>query len=344
MGARAGHGPGGLGAKLMEGDPKKGRFVADLQAGDLVDECFVLAEKSLARKRNGDPFLTVAFSDRSGALKGVVWDRVEQIQGAAPAGRVVHVTGSVSEYRGERQVVVKDMKPVDPESVDPSDFLAVSERDVDGMFERLVRITAGLQSEDLKALFAAFWADGEFVDKFKKAPAAKHMHHAYLGGLLEHSLSMATLAEKVARHYSGIDGDLLVTGAVLHDIGKIREFDCGLQIDYSDEGRLVSHIVIGVQMLDEKLRSLPAISPRRAHLLRHMIVSHHGSREFGSPEPPKTIEAVLLNYIDEIDSKVNGIRQFMAGEDPAAAWTSYHRLLGRHFYTGRAPDEEGISD
>jgi 3'-5' exoribonuclease len=193
-------------------------------------------------------------------------------------------------------------------------------------------------------LFSAFWADGDFVASFKRAPAAKYMHHAYLGGLLEHCLSMASLAEKLARHYSGIDADLLVAGAVLHDIGKIREFDCGVQIDYSDEGRLVSHIVIGVEMLNEKLRTLPSISPERAHLLKHMIISHHGVREFGSPEPPKTIEAVLLNYIDEIDAKVNGIRQFMAREDPDASWTSYHRLLGRHFYTGKAPAEEEKAD
>ena len=134
---------------------------------------------------------------------------------------------------------------------------------------------------------------------------------------------------------------MLVAGAVLHDIGKVHEFEYAAAIDYSDEGRLVSHIVIGVEMLDQKLSEVSDFPPQRARLLKHMIVSHHGSREFGSPEPPKTLEAVLLNYIDEIDSKVNGIRRFMAQEAPDASWTGYHRLLGRHFFIVRPPEEEG---
>ena len=161
------------------------------------------------------------------------------------------------------------------------------------------------------------------------------MHHVYIGGLLEHTLSMALLVERIAGHYNGIDMDLLITGAILHDIGKTRELDYQITIDYSDEGRLLSHIVIGTQMIDEKLKEIKGFPEEQALLLKHMIVSHHGSREFGSPEPPKTIEAVLLNYLDEIDSKINGIREFMSSEDPTATWTSYHRLLERHFYKGK---------
>ncbi len=147
---------------------------------------------------------------------------------------------------------------------------------------------------------------------------------------------MALLADRIAGHYSGVDRDLLLAGTILHDIGKIREFNYKYSIDYSDEGRLLSHIVIGIMMLDEKLEEVEDFPQDQAVLLRHMIVSHHGTREFGSPEPPKTIEAVLLNYIDEIDAKVKGIRDFMATEDPNESWTSYHRLLGRHFFRGKA--------
>jgi 3'-5' exoribonuclease len=203
------------------------------------------------------------------------------------------------------------------------------------MFQRLVKITESLTTPYLKKLFDAFWKDKEFVRKFKTAPAAKKMHHAYIGGLLEHTLSMTSLADKVAGHYSGIDRDLLVSGAVLHDIGKIDEFEYQFKIDYTDEGRLLNHIVIGIKMVDEKLSGIEDFPEDRIFLLKHMMVSHHGAREFGSPEPPKTIEAVLLNYIDEIDSKVNGIRDFMAAEDPNETWTSYHRLLGRQFYKGK---------
>jgi len=166
------------------------------------------------------------------------------------------------------------------------------------------------------------------------------MHHAYIGGLLEHTLSMTLLAEKLAGHYSGVDMDLLIAGILFHDVGKVREFEYQYRIDYTDEGRLLSHIVIGLQMLEDKIKAIEGFPPQTALLLKHLIVSHHGAREFGSPEVPKTIEAVLLNYIDEIDSKVNAVRSFMSAENSAASWTSYHRLLGRHFYMGK--NKEGI--
>jgi 3'-5' exoribonuclease len=162
------------------------------------------------------------------------------------------------------------------------------------------------------------------------------MHHAYIGGLLEHTLSMTSLADKIAGHYSGINRDLLLSGAILHDIGKVDEFEYQFKIDYSDKGRLLNHIVIGLKMVDEKLSEIKYFPEDQVLLLKHLIVSHHGTREFGSPEPPKTIEAVLLNYIDEIDSKVNAIRDFIAAEDPDETWTSYHRLLERHFYKGKS--------
>jgi 3'-5' exoribonuclease len=160
------------------------------------------------------------------------------------------------------------------------------------------------------------------------------MHHAYIGGLLEHCLSMAVLADKIARHYSGIDRDRLLAGVVLHDIGKVREFDYEYAIDYSDEGRLLGHIAIGLEMIEEKIRDLPDFPEEERRLLQHMVVSHHGALEFGSPEPPKTMEAVLLHYIDEIDSKINGIREFLASQSPEEGWSPYHRILGRHFYRG----------
>jgi len=202
------------------------------------------------------------------------------------------------------------------------------------MFIRLLKITASLENRYLNKMFDKFWEDIDFVRQFKTAPAAKKMHHAYIGGLLEHTLSMALLADRIDGHYSGVDRDLLLAGVVVHDIGKVKEFDYKYAIDYSDEGRLLSHIVIGVRMLEEKIEMIDAFPEKLALLLKHMIVSHHGSLEFGSPEPPKTIEAVLLHFIDEIDSKMNGIREFISSGDPNEAWTAYHRLLGRHFYTG----------
>ncbi len=313
----------------------KSTFIKDIRAGDLVDDIFVLSEKTMAQKRDGNNFLNITVSDKTGNIKGVIWDRVDDISAGIASGDFVQVQGTVSEYKGILQLVVKKMASIPADSVNPSDFLPATRRDIDKMFLRLLKITASMEAEHLKKLFEAFFNDTDFVRKFKNAPAAKKMHHAYIGGLLEHTLSMALLADRIVEHYSGVDRDLLLAGAILHDIGKIREFNYKYSIDYSDEGRLLSHIVIGIMMLDEKLEEIEEFPQDQAVLLRHMIVSHHGTREFGSPEPPKTIEAVLLNYIDEIDSKVNAIRDFMTTEDPNESWTSYHRLLGRHFYRGK---------
>lgn len=311
----------------------KKKYVNEFGAGDSVDEIFVLRDKALGHKKDGDNYLNVTLSDKTGNLKGVMWDDVDQITAAQlTSGDFVHVQGRINEYRGGLQVVVKNMTACPADSVDHSDFIPRTHHNIESMFERLVDLTESMETEYLKELFSRFWNDSEFVEKFKTAPAAKNMHHAYLGGLLEHTLSMALLVERIAGHYSGIDMDLLLSGVILHDIGKIREFEYRYRIEYTDEGRLLSHIVIGLQMLEEKIREVKRFPEDRAILLRHLVVSHHGSREFGSPELPKTIEAFLLNYIDEIDSKVNGIREFISSEDPNETWTSYHRVLGRHFY------------
>ena len=313
----------------------KKRFITDIRAGDRVDDIFVLSEKILSQKKDGNNFLNVTLSDKTGTIKGVVWDNVDQIAAGITSGDFAHVNGSVSDYRGTLQVVIKNMEPFSPDRVDPSDFLPKTSRDIEGMFERLVKRMDSITTDYLKALIDAFFKDKEFVNKFKTAPAGKKMHHAYIGGLLEHTLSMVSLADKIAGHYSGIDRDLLLSGAILHDIGKIDEFEYQFKIDYSDKGRLLNHIVIGIKMVDDKLSGIEHFPEDQMLLLKHLIVSHHGTREFGSPEPPKTIEAVLLNYIDEIDSKVNAIRDFIASEDPDETWTSYHRLLERHFYKGK---------
>ncbi|MGA6924347.1 MAG: HD domain-containing protein [Desulfosarcina sp.] len=315
------------------------RFVSDLAAGSAIDEVFLLIERNMAHKKDGNSFLTVTLADRTGQIKGVVWDQVERLAAAAAEGDFVHVRAQVGEYRGGLQLVVKDMAHVPADQVDAGDFLAVTTRDVTKMFGRLKEMTERMQTPHLKALFEAFWADESFVAAYIRAPAAKRMHHAYIGGLLEHTLSMAVLAETIAGHYGGVDRDLLLAGVILHDVGKTRELEYTRRIDYTDEGRLLSHIVIGLSMLDERLKQVLDFPEEQARLLKHMIVSHHGERAFGSPEPPKTVEAVLLNYIDEMDSRVNSIREYVAKDTSDGSWTPYHRLLERHFYKGPGAGE-----
>jgi 3'-5' exoribonuclease len=313
----------------------KSQYVSSLKPGETVDDVFVLSEKSLSQKKDGKNYLNLTFMDRTGTLKGVLWENVEDTVDRISAGDYVQVKGSVSEYRGTLQLVVRTVIRSAAENVEPADFLPVTTRNIDAMFEKLLQITDTLKTPCFHDLFKLFWADTEMVRLFKAAPAAKKMHHAYIGGLLEHTLSMAILVDRLAGHYTGVDRDLLLTGAILHDIGKIREFEFSSYIDYTSEGRLLSHIVIGLQIIDEKMKLIKDFPEEQAVLLKHLVVSHHGVKEFGSPELPKTIEAVLLNHIDEIDSKVKGIREFMASEDPNASWTSFHKLMNRHFYMGK---------
>ncbi len=314
----------------------KKQFVDTIKAGDSVEDVFVLYECSIATKKDGNPFLNITLSDRTGRIKGVIWENADQLSSALAAADFVRVNGSASQYMGKLQLTIRQVEITTPEGIDAADFIPATTRSIDGMFEKLVELVRNkMKNPHLLGLMEAFFADEKFVRGFKTAPAAKKMHHAYLGGLLEHTLSMAILVERLGGHYSGIDMDLLLAGAVLHDIGKIREFDYSCRIDYSDEGRFLSHILIGCEMIAEKIGKLPDFPGELALLVKHMVVSHHGTREFGSPELPKTIEAVLLNHIDDIDAKMNGIRDFIAKKGLHRSWTSYHNLYGRHFYRGR---------
>ena len=315
----------------------KKTFVNTITAGQTVDDVFVARDKQLAHKKDGDPYLTLSLVDRSGGIKGVAWDNVEAISKAFATGDHVRVKGNAVEYRGALQLVLQQLERLDPAEIDTRDFIPATERDIDQMLDRLIRISQTVGNKHLSRLLAAFLEDKAFVDRFKTAPAAKKLHHAYLGGLLEHTLSIAMLIQAIADHYSGIDKDLLLTGGILHDIGKVYEFSYETHIDYSDAGRLLNHIVIGVEMLEKKIAGLNDFPQDLALVLKHMIVSHHGTRDFGSPEPPKTLEAIILYYLDELDAKVTGVRAFMEDEDPDAAWTSYHRVFERFFYKKGKP-------
>lgn len=319
----------------------KQQYVRMLAPGDAVDDVFVVVEKNTARKKNGEPFLTFMFSDKTGEIRGVAWDAVEEISAAADAGGFANVRGTVTEYRGSLQMTVSGVTGCPRESIDPADFLPVTPRDPEKMLDRLkTHLAENIQNPWLHTLLDAFWADDAFVDALKRAPAAKRMHHAYIGGLLEHTLSMTLLVNEIAKHYSGIDTDILLMGVLLHDIGKTREFNYEYAIDYSDEGRLVTHIVIGCGILADKIREIPDFPKDLEMLLKHMIVSHHGTREFGSPEPPRTLEAVLLSHIDDIDAKMNGLREFIRKDDSGSPWSGYNHMLGRHLYKGRLDQED----
>jgi len=308
-------------------------FVEQIKERDWVDATFLVREKITAMARNGKPYLTLKLVDRSGEVEGRVWDRVDEIVDRFERDDFVKVQGKASVYLGKMQLVVQDLQKVDDRDVEMADFLPVSDRDPGEMVRQLKEIVAGLTDPNLRRLMESFLADGKFMKGYQAAPAAKTMHHVYIGGLLEHSLAVAGLAEDVCRRYPGMNRDLLVVGALLHDIGKIEELSYRRSFEYTDVGKLLGHVVMGAEMVEEKLRSCPGFPPVLATLLKHLLLSHHGQYEFGSPKRPKTLEAVILNFLDDLDSKINGVRTHIEREpDNPSSWTSYHRFYDRYFF------------
>jgi 3'-5' exoribonuclease len=209
----------------------------------------------------------------------------------------------------------------------------MTEKDVDGMFQSLLEISRQIKNPYLSRLLQLFWDDASFIELFKMAPASKWLHHNYLGGLLEHTLSVAQVVLKIAGHYEGLNMDLLLTAAIFHDLGKVDELSYHRSFDYSDEGRLLGHIILGIERVEDKIRQLPDFPRDLSTLLKHFLLSHHGQYNWGSPKRPMTLEAVLLHFLDDMDAKINGIQHFIKKEVPEGSrWSAYHRTFEQYFY------------
>jgi 3'-5' exoribonuclease len=313
----------------------KKQFANQIQERDWVETVFLVRDKNLGMAKNGKPYLTLKLMDRSGEMEGRVWDRADELAAQFERDDFIRVAGKASVYMGKMQLIIQELTRLEEGVVELADFLPVAARPGDEMVAELRQRVASFTDPHLRALLEAFLADPVFLAAYSRAPAAKAMHHVYLGGLLEHSLAVATLADDICRRYPGLNRDLLVAGALLHDVGKISELRYARSFDYTDVGKLIGHIVIGVEIVEEKLRSLPGFPLELAILLKHLLLSHHGQYEFGSPKRPKTLEAVILNFIDDLDSKINGVRTHLDKEaDNEASWTQYHRLYDRYFFKG----------
>ncbi|KIH76956.1 metal dependent phosphohydrolase [Geoalkalibacter ferrihydriticus] len=308
-------------------------FVESIQERDWVESPFLVRDKIMAMAKNGKPYMTLKLMDRTGEIEGRVWDRVDEFATRFEKDDFILAKGKASVYLGKMQLVVQDLERLTDEQIDLSDFLPVSERLPEDMERELHAKVASLEDGHLRRLLESFFADEDFLRRYRTAPAAKAMHHVYLGGLLEHSLAVADLVDDICRRYPGLNRDLLVAGALLHDVGKVDELCYERSFDYTDEGKLIGHIVMGVELVDEKIRAIPGFPPRLAMLLKHLLLSHHGQYEYGSPKRPKIIEAVILNFLDDLDSKINGVRTHMEREpDSPSGWTAYHRLYDRYFF------------
>ena len=310
-------------------------FVKDIQERDLVSSPFLVRDKIIGMAKNGRPYMTLKLMDCSGEVEGRIWDRVDEISARFAKDDFVQVSGKASVYMGKMQLIVQELDRVEESSIELADFLPVSRRQVGEMVDELSELVEALTDPDLKRLMRAFLADEAFMAGYMRAPAAKAMHHVYLGGLLEHSLAVAALANDISQRYPEINRDLLVVGALLHDVGKVVELRYQRSFEYTDAGKLLGHIMIGVELVEEKLRSLHDFPQELAIHLKHLLLSHHGQYEYGSPKRPKTMEAVILNFIDDLDSKINGVQTHIAREpDSESSWTQYHRLYDRYFFKG----------
>jgi len=312
-------------------------YVEQIQERDQLESIFLVRDKITAMAKNGKPYMTLKLMDRTGEVEGRIWDRVDQLSSTFEKNDFVQVIAKASVYLGKMQIVIQDLRRVDENAVNLADFLPVSQRDQDEMRLELDQLLDSLTDEHIEALLRAFFDDAEFFARYRLAPAAKGMHHVYLGGLLEHSLAVSTLACDMAKRYPQINRDLLIAGALLHDVGKVAELSYQRSFDYTDEGKLLGHIIIGVQMIEDRVRQIDGFPPELAVMIKHLLLSHHGQYEFGSPKRPKFLEAVVLSFIDDLDSKINGIQTHIDKEpNRDGNWTSYHRLYDRYFYKGGA--------
>jgi 3'-5' exoribonuclease len=316
-------------------------FIKNLKRGQTVEATFLVREKALTKTKSGSPYLSLRLADRTGEIEGRIWENAPEIAALFEKNDFIKVRGEIDEFQGTLQLRILKVRKCDDAEILPDDFLPKSTREIQTMFAELQAIVSSIGHPALRRLLQAFWNDPELADRFKRAPAAKAMHHVYLGGLLEHTLAVAQLAQMIGPRYSGINQDLLLAGALLHDIGKIAELSYDRAFDYTDPGRLLGHITLTVEMIDEKIRAIPEFPEGLAIQLKHMILSHHGEYAFGSPKRPKTLEALLLHHIDDLDAKVNSFLAWIdKDKDSPSRWTSFHRLFDRFILKPEDPGGE----
>jgi 3'-5' exoribonuclease len=305
-------------------------YVAGLEDGQAVTSLFLVREKEIRTSvRTGSSWLQLELADRTGTISAKMWENFTAIAATFERDDVVQIRGRVKLYNGQKELTLEAVLPSSERDYELSDFLPHTKYDVEELYAQLHAAVAALQNPHLQKLLAAFLDDPAIAAKLKRAPAAMTMHHAFIGGLLEHIVSLIGLSRAVAQHYPDLDADLLLAGVVLHDIGKIDELRYTRSIDYSTEGRLLGHIMLGIGMVRDRIKAIPGFPPQLAVLVEHLILSHHGTYEFGSPSLPQTREAVALHFIDDLDSKMAAIG---ASIDSLAAddqWTERNPSLRR---------------
>jgi 3'-5' exoribonuclease len=320
---------------------KKIQFVKDLKDKDPVSSSFLIKFSATAMGKNGKPYMNLILMDKSGEVEARLWDDVTQHIGQAVRDTFVWVEGRCQTYQGRRQVVVQKLQVLREDSVDEKEYLPENELDADVLYEKLMTYVESMSDPYYKALaIAVLKEDPEIVDRVKRAPAARSIHHAYKTGLLEHVVSITGLLDGVAKHYGKyLDRDLLFLGGFFHDIGKIWELSYERLTEYTTEGQLIGHLVMGVELVDRKIRELEALEGKlpgrfpeeKKLLVKHLILAHHGKLEYGSPKEPHCLEALVVHMIDDLDSKMNAIGKFIEKDQNPGRWTALNRNFERFF-------------
>ena len=289
----------------------KSPYVKELAPNQVISTFFLVQNKEIRQKKSGEPYLSLSLADRTGELDAKMWDNAAEVMETFDRDDFVKVKGLVQIFHNRWQLTIHKLRRVADHEVVLADYFPASDRDPDEMMAQLRSVVAGMTNPHLRGLLDAMLDDPEIARRYKTAPAAKQIHHAYLGGLIEHVLSLCAMAALAASHYRIIDLDLLLTGIVLHDAGKIYELSYERGFSYSTDGQLLGHISIAMRMVSDKLARIPDFPPRLRTLVEHMILSHHGRLEFGSPKVPQFPEALLLHYLDDLDSKMDCMRHLV---------------------------------
>ncbi len=300
-------------------------FVADApqHQGQDVQACFAVISKQSREKKDGGVYLALVLGDRTGRMEARIWDNCDVHARRFESGDIVAVRGSVETFGGKQQLKINEIAKAKPGSFQLEDFLRTTTRNIPAMWEELRNVVASFTDADLQRLVFAFLDDPEIAQRYQAAPAAKMMHHAWVGGLLEHVVDLCKFCNLAAEHFPLIHRDLLLTGAILHDIGKIYELSWGTSFEYTLEGQMIGHISIGTRLLNEKVSTLPGFPERVRILVEHIILSHHGTHEFGSPKLPMIPEAVLLHYLDDAEAKMLAMLEACAPTTPGTAPPEY---------------------
>jgi 3'-5' exoribonuclease len=327
----------------------KSPYVNELKPSQVrIDTSFLVRSKEIRQKKTGEPYLSLLLGDRTGQVDAKMWDNVtDKVVDSFDRDDFVKVKAVVQIFQNRPQLTIHTVQRIDDSKIDFTDYFPSSRRDPEEMWTELRAATAAIGNPHLKALLEGLLDDPDVARRYRRAPAAKQIHHAYLGGLLEHVLSLCTLARPVAAHYPNVDYDLLLTGVVLHDIGKIYELNYERGFSYSDDGQLLGHMTIALRMVADKLRGLPDFPPSLRSLVEHMILSHHGQLEFGSPKLPQFPEALLLHYLDDMDSKMECMRALIENDRQVEGnFTGWSTPLERaalkkdRYLNGKAPAPE----